>query len=173
VVSLAVPTFVARYGDLVPGPTVDWLRRFAPTLAAWAEVEAAHQLTVVHADYRLDNLVFGADGTVTILDWQTALVGQGAMDLASFLATSLTVDHRRAWEDELIGRYAAEVGAAADDVRERVRSHLLWWMALYANNLSQIEPGDERGRSLFEQMVVGTYTAAVDHRVGELLDALT
>jgi hypothetical protein len=95
------------------------------------------------------------------------------MDLTSFLATSLTVEHRRAWEDELIGRYAAEVGAAADDVRERVRSHLLWWMALYANNLSQIEPGDERGRSLFEQMVVGTYTAAVDHRVGELLDALT
>ena len=173
VVEHAVPTFVTRYGDRVPGPTVDWLRRFAPRLAAWSDGEARHPLTVVHADYRLDNLIFAEDGTMTILDWQTALVGQGAMDLASFLATSLSVEHRRAWEKELVAQYAAEVGASTAEVFERVRSHLLWWMALYANNLSQIEPGDERGRSLFEQMVVGTYTAAVDHEVGDLLDALS
>ena len=141
-------------------------------LAAWADGEAHHPLTVVHADYRLDNLIFAADGTMTILDWQTALVGQGAMDLTSFLATSLSVEHRRAWEKELVALYPAEVGASTAEVFERVRSHLLWWMALYANNLSQIEPGDDRGRSLFEQMVIGTYTAAVDHEVGELLATL-
>jgi aminoglycoside/choline kinase family phosphotransferase len=169
VVASAVPSFVDRYGERLPAATVDWLRAFAPNLAGWAAVEATHPLTVVHADYRLDNLIFTVDGTMTILDWQTALVGHGAMDLCSFLVTSLSVDHRRDWERELIAIYAELVGSTPDEVLERFRSHLLWWMALYANNLSQIEPGDDRGRALFEQMVVGTFTAAVDHEVGRLL----
>lgn len=168
----AIDGFIARYGQAVPHETVGWLSQFAPRLAVWSQHEAHQPLTVVHADYRLDNLIFNGDGTVTILDWQTALVGNGAMDLTSFLLTSLSVDNRRAWQDELVDLYANGIGLTREAVWERVRSHVLWWMALYANNLSRISPDDPRGKALFDQMIVGTFTAAVDLSVGELLDAV-
>ncbi len=31
--------------------------------------------TIIHGDFRLDNLMFHPDGTVTVLDWQTCTVG--------------------------------------------------------------------------------------------------
>ncbi len=168
-VSEAVEPFVVRFGERIPAAGVDWLRAFAPRFGAWWAEQAAGPLTVVHADYRLDNLLFTADGGIVIIDWQTALFGPGTMDLTSFLATSLTPDVRRDLEDELLGLYAAGVGVPLDDVRRGYRAHLLWWMALYANNLSRIDPADPRGATLFDGMVTRTFTAALDHRVGDLL----
>lgn len=165
----AVEPFVHRFGPRLPGPTVDWLRAFAPRLGVWWADQATGPLTVVHADYRLDNLIFQPDGGIVILDWQTALFGPGAMDLTSFLATSLVPDARRELEDELLGIYADGVGAGVDRIRQGYRSHLLWWMALYANNLSRIDPADPRGATLFDGMVDRTFTAALDHAVGDLI----
>jgi aminoglycoside phosphotransferase (APT) family kinase protein len=124
----------------------------------------------VHADYRLDNLIIDAAGTITVLDWQTALLGPGAMDVASLLATSLTLADRRAHEDELLEVYAAASGHTVADVRLGVRHHLLWWMALYANNLSRIDPTDPKGQAMFEDTVKRTFCAALEHEAGRLLD---
>lgn len=169
VVVAAVEPFLERFGDHLPSPTPDWLRTFAPQLSGWAAQRAAGPLTLVHADYRLDNLVL-RDGTVIIVDWQTALMGPGAMDLASLLATSLTVDDRRAWEDGLMTAYATGMGGRhRDEVRRDVGEHLLWWMALYANNLSRLDPADEARTATLVQMATRIFTAAADHGVGALL----
>jgi aminoglycoside/choline kinase family phosphotransferase len=168
-VESAVEPFLARFGDLLPAGGAGLLRRFAPRLAQWGTARSREPLTLVHADYRLDNLVIGAGGEVTVLDWQTALIGPGAMDAASLLATSLTVTERRRHEDELLACYAAASGHTVADVRRGVRQHLLWWMALYANNLSRIDPGDPKGQAMFEDTVQRTFTAALDHEAGELL----
>ena len=95
------------------------------------------------------------------------------MDLASFLATSLTVEDRRRHEGGLLDRYTAALGGRAtrDEVEIRYRSCLLWWMAIFANNLSRIDPADERGRALFEHMIDRTYRAADDWDAGQLLPA--
>ncbi len=66
-------------------------------------------------------------------------------DLLRLLATSLTVEDRRRWEDDLLARYAEATGHTVQHVRLGVRQHLLWWMALYANNLSRIDPADAAG----------------------------
>ncbi len=166
----AVEPFLARFGDLLPPGTPDLLRRFAPQLSSWAEEQAQGPLTLVHADFRLDNLIVDRQGAVTVLDWQTALMGNGAMDVASLLATSLTVEDRRAWEDELLAGYADAAGQPVDAVRHAVRHHLLWWMALYANNLSRLDPADAQAAAMSEQTVRRTFSAAADHRVAELLD---
>ncbi|MCC6433892.1 MAG: aminoglycoside phosphotransferase family protein [Acidimicrobiales bacterium] len=168
-VQQAVDPFLRRYGHLLPEGGADLLRRFAPLLASWAAQRRADPLTLVHADYRLDNLIIDAEQRVTILDWQTALIGNGAMDVASLLVTSLTVEHRRAWEDELLIHYAAAAGHTVEHVRHSVRQHLLWWMALYANNLSRIDPADRAGVAMFEHTVRRTFVAALDHEVGALL----
>ncbi len=165
-VEQAVEPFLDRFADLLPAGGAQRLRRFAPQLADWAQVQAASPLTLVHADYRLDNLIIGPSNDVVILDWQTALLGGGAMDVASFLATSLSVEHRRDWEEELMALYAAEVGHTVEHVRRGVGQYLLWWMALYAHNLSRIEPSDPAGAAMFEHTVQRTFVAAADHVVG-------
>jgi Phosphotransferase enzyme family len=171
--SAALPTFVERHGHLVPARTLGWLAAFVDGLPAWAAEQGSGPLTLVHADYRLDNLLFAADGAVTIVDWQTALWGPGPMDLASFLATSLTVEDRRRDEARLLDHYTAalEGHATRADVEAGYRTCLLWWMAIFANNLSRIDPADERGRALFEHMIDRTYRAADDWDAGDLLPA--
>ncbi len=165
-VQAAVEPFAGRFGDLLPAGGADALRHFAPRLAGWAAEEAQRPLTMVHADYRLDNLIVrreGAGSRVTVLDWQTTLMGAGEMDLASFLVTSLGVEDRRRWEDELIEQYSDAVGRAVEEVRAGFRRHLWWWMALYANNLSRIDPTDERGEAMFSATVQRTFQAAADN----------
>jgi hypothetical protein len=69
--------------------------------------------TLVHVDYRLPNFIFQAADGFTLIDWQFPLKGPGVVDLGMFLFSSLTVAHRRAWQDELVAAYA-ESGSVDD-----------------------------------------------------------
>lgn len=65
-----------------------------------------HASTIVHGDYRLDNLLFSPDGSgVAVVDWQTCTVGPALSDVAYFVGAGLTSDDRRAHEDRLARRY--------------------------------------------------------------------
>jgi hypothetical protein len=71
--------------------------------------------TVVHGDYRLDNLLFGgADGGVPIavLDWQTCGHGPALSDVAYFIGAGLAAPERRTHEADLVRRYHEGLGAA-------------------------------------------------------------
>jgi hypothetical protein len=63
--------------------------------------------TVVHGDYRLDNLLFNCpDGApVAVVDWQTCAHGPGMNDVAYFIGAGLLPHHRRAQERQLVSRY--------------------------------------------------------------------
>jgi aminoglycoside phosphotransferase (APT) family kinase protein len=59
------------------------------------------EAVLVHGDYRLDNVVFGADGTArAVLDWELATTGDPLADLGLMLAY---------WDE--LGRAALEPGA--------------------------------------------------------------
>ena len=60
--------------------------------------------TIVHGDFRADNLLFGGD-RVVVVDWQTVGLGPGPGDLSYLLGASLTPDDRRAQEAGLVDRY--------------------------------------------------------------------
>jgi hypothetical protein len=69
--------------------------------------------TVVHGDYRLDNLLLHADGTVAgVVDWQTCTVGPALHDVAYFIGAGLTAPDRRAHEDALVRAYHDSLEAA-------------------------------------------------------------
>ncbi len=69
--------------------------------------------TLLHCDLRADNLLFSPSGDkVTIVDWQGAGTGPPSFDLAYFLTQSLTVEDRRAHEDDLLDFYRDQLAHA-------------------------------------------------------------
>jgi aminoglycoside/choline kinase family phosphotransferase len=75
--------------------------------------------TLVHGDYRLDNLFFAADGEVVVIDWQMSFRGySGAFDLALLMASSLTSEDRcrlmtpltQLYRDELVSHGVTDFG---------------------------------------------------------------
>jgi aminoglycoside/choline kinase family phosphotransferase len=64
--------------------------------------------TLVHNDYMLDNLFFGAQGDAVefaVVDWQFLTYGCGMLDVASFLGGNVSIEDRRAHETDLLRTY--------------------------------------------------------------------
>jgi hypothetical protein len=87
--------------------------------------DTSQPLTVVHGDYRLDNLLFGTgEGggpptagaptptPIAVVDWQTCAHGAGLTDLAYFVGAGLLPELRRSVEDDLVRRYHAALLAS-------------------------------------------------------------
>lgn len=101
----ATTEFVARYPEQMGKEDSDTLQAAAAVVADWMKMPSA-ATTLLHGDYRLDNLMFGDDDSdVYVLDWQTASVGDPGRDLAFFLGTSLDTELRRRAEQGLIETY--------------------------------------------------------------------
>ena len=95
--------FLTRYeGRLVPEAVdvVQWLAARLPEAR-----QTPGPLTLVHNDYRVDNMLFG-DGrsapAVTVVDWQTLKLGNGPADAAYFLGAGLRTETRRLHERDLL-----------------------------------------------------------------------
>ncbi|MFT7651049.1 MAG: hypothetical protein ACI9UU_000149 [Candidatus Azotimanducaceae bacterium] len=99
--------FIQYYADRLTEPDVEILQAFAPKCGSWL-LDRRKQFTLVHGDYRLDNLLFGSrngDVSVSAVDWQTLEVGNPGRDLAYFLGNSLLPAQRRAHEQALVRAY--------------------------------------------------------------------
>jgi aminoglycoside/choline kinase family phosphotransferase len=71
--------------------------------------------TVVHGDYRLDNLLFDATPggvPLTVVDWQTCGHGPALNDVAYFIGAGLLPDVRSAVEEDLVREYHGGLLAA-------------------------------------------------------------
>jgi hypothetical protein len=69
-----------------------------------------HRFSLMHGDYRLDNMLFDPDrGRMTVVDWQTLGVGLPARDLAYFTGTSLVPSARSAADEDLVAAYHSEL----------------------------------------------------------------
>ncbi len=72
--------------------------------------------TLLHGDYRADNMLFGHDGSIVLLDFQLTGVGSAAYDLAYFVTQSLDAETASAHEAALFERWLG--GLAAGGVAE-------------------------------------------------------
>jgi len=105
----ATAEFVDRYRGELGSEDAETLGAAADAIGAWA-LASPSPFTVLHGDFRLDNLMFGEDpDDVIVLDWQTAALGPPTRDLAYFLGTSLKTPLRRDWEQELVATYHQEL----------------------------------------------------------------
>ena len=119
--------------------------------------------TLVHGDYRLDNLLFAeragghAGGLVArIVDFQTVSHGCGVQDLSYFLGAGLLPEVRRAHEGELVARWRAAlatrgVATDPDEVGHWYRRYAMAGLIM-AVVASMIVKRTERGDEMFTTM---------------------
>lgn len=147
------PAVVERFPDLVSAVA----RKQAPALADHVgpliERLTTGDQCLIHADVRLDNILFDDDRPV-LVDWQSVCLCSGEQDLAYFLTQSLADPLRDAHLDALIQRYHDALtaggvrGHGLADCRERFRAatvYLLAWAVVIAGTL---DLGNERGQAL-------------------------
>jgi len=96
--------FLDRFAAELSPAEAAALEGLADTIDRWL-VGRPERRAPVHGDYRLDNLMFAPDGTVTALDWQTVSLGLPARDVAFLLSTGLSVDDRRTHEADIVEAY--------------------------------------------------------------------
>jgi len=102
---LAVATTLEKLGPRMSAEDVDTVTRSGAAIADWL-LRAPDRFSLLHGDYRADNLLFDPARTaVTVVDWQTLAVGLPARDLSYFLATSLPPAQRAAHERDLVEVY--------------------------------------------------------------------
>jgi hypothetical protein len=121
------PVAAAQVKALYPQAQAVFRERYADVLEpeymalceALAEITAAtdrkqERVSLVHGDFRLDNVLFdikGGSEPVAVLDWQTLTIGNGLTDIGYFLGCGIGNDLRRAHEGDLLDLYCAEMTA--------------------------------------------------------------
>jgi len=107
------PAFLAAYEPYLTAEQLDLTERFGDHLARFIG-ERERPFSLVHTDYRLDNMLFGTEAggpPITIVDWGSPAHSTPITDLSYFCGAGLQVDDRRANERALLDVYADALGA--------------------------------------------------------------
>jgi len=166
-------TIVDSYGHLLGADVVGRLEQFVPTMSDLLVAYGAASRTLVHSDFRLDNMFFDGDELV-LLDWQVIGRGDGMADLCPFVSSNFDSDFRRAHEDNLFKSYfraMTEAGAghlAFEDLMRSYRVSLNFWLAMWCNSAVSKGETTQRGEELFERLITRTADAYVQHAAWEL-----
>ncbi|MGE2736887.1 phosphotransferase family protein [Mycolicibacterium vaccae] len=104
---MAADITIDKLGESIADEDRETLKSAMGLVTPWLMAEP-HRYSLMHGDYRLDNLLFDPDRTrVTVVDWQTMGLGLPTRDLSYFTATSLLPDDRTGLERDLVDRYHA------------------------------------------------------------------
>lgn len=150
-----------------------------PELAAWLETHALSLVqllgtlprTLLHGDYRLDNLFFseGREGPEVIaLDWQVASLGPGELDLAYFITGNVAQEEAARCERNLVRAYYEEIrasGVGHHDWAACERAYSLskiFVVYRMMSGLDLLDFYDERGQALIEGWI-GRVSALLPH----------
>ncbi|MDA0271502.1 MAG: phosphotransferase [Chloroflexi bacterium] len=126
--------------------------------------------TLLHGDYRLDNLFFdGSEGQpgVFAFDWQFACRGRGAYDVAYFLGLDLEPALRKQHEQRLLLRYMERLieggvrGYTIDECKRDYATSLLLSFAVFAIGAAGAQ-ASERMRLVHEVGLARLAAAIID-----------
>ncbi|WP_051105587.1 phosphotransferase [Parafrankia discariae] len=155
-----------------PPTDTDTLCRTADHFARWGR-RVRTRRTLIHGDYRLDNLLFGDAHEVMAVGWQSLEIGFPGRDVAYFLSTALPPTLRRARERALVRSYHERlVRMGVEDCFRDYRlgtpqAPLLTVLGcVYATN----EPTEHSDR-MFLSMVTNSCAAIRDLGTLDLLDS--
>ena len=137
---------------------IGWL---ADNGIALTEIQAEEQSTLLHGDFRLDNICFDdIKGEVLLLDWQVMTRGAAGMDLAYFLSATIPTETSDNRIRELVEYYRGELETHGVKISpERMQwQYEIGMLAMLHRILptlyqDQLDLGSERGPRMMQQWV--------------------
>ena len=143
--------FRERYRDRLAPEILAMGDEFIGLLEGYLDSEPFAR-TLSHGDFRIDNLLFAPDGSVSVVDWQTLQIGTGLSDIAYLIGTSIAdPDQRQAEEKRLVAHYCNLMEGAGQSLNRegawlayRQSAFAGFIMAVFASmNVQRTERGDE------------------------------
>jgi hypothetical protein len=172
--------FMAAFGSSVDLSIVAARDAYRGGLPGLHDRMASGTQTLVHGDFRLDNLMFGdgQPGTepMSLLDWQGMLTSKGPHDLGYFLTQNVTTDVRRAHERDLVARYHAALvahgvtGYSADDAWADYELAALYLFEYAVVIGGTLDPANARGSAFMTGLIARSSQTIVDLDLLRLLD---
>jgi hypothetical protein len=164
--------FIAAFGESVDPSIVAARDAYRAALPGLHNRMAAGPQTLIHGDFRLDNLMFGdgQPGTepMSLLDWQGMLTSKGPHDLGYFLTQNVTTDVRRAHERELVDRYHAALvahgvsGYSATDAWADYELAALYLFEYAVVIGGTLDPANARGSAFMTGLIARSSQTIVD-----------
>ncbi len=162
------PPFLEVYNAYLSSEAIELATTFGSRLGEWVDGRTGPD-TIIHGDYRLDNMLFGtaAGGPpLTTVDWQTPGHGAPLADLSYFCGAGLLPADRVAHERGLVERYGLALTAYGVDVSET----WLWEQyrreafggVVMAVVASQVVGRSDRSEALFATMATRHLQHALD-----------
>ena len=166
------PGFVERFGHGLNAECIALGEQYVAGHCQWA----AHyqgMKTLVHSDFRAENMLFGESGRTTVVDWQTITESCCMADTAYFLGGSLDTDERRSHEQELVEHYrqclnAEGVSLSKDECWQQYREFSLQGLMITILG-AMFSQAEERSDKMFLVMIQRHLQHAVDMNAAEFL----
>jgi len=165
-----LPDAVMEIGRLLGGPR----GRIARHLFA------GRPRTLIHSDYHLDNLLFGADpASLFVVDWQFVKRGLGIWDVAYFLSQNLVPADRQAIEMDLLRDYLAVLRShgvmsySFEDAIRDYRMSLLHRLGALISTIAAMPFTREQIRLHVDVLLPRTIAAIMHHDCRSLLGEIT
>ena len=98
-------SFLQRYAHRLTANEQEVVAGFGSACAAENYNRYNCPATLIHLDYRLDNMIFGGPHPLTVLDWQSITLGCAINDVSYFMGTSLAAEQRAKEERALLKHY--------------------------------------------------------------------
>ena len=176
---LTLPVALERFGDLFTIDTRRLAEAFGSRIVAHFAAVANGPTTVVHGDFRGDNVLFGSGGQddFAVIDWQGCGIGCGMHDVAFFLATSVSIEDRRRIERDAVSEYqdiVCRMGAknfTREDCWRSYRQHMLNSLMAMVIGSGGIEMSDGALVNQTRELLGRTLTAIEDLDAWEFLPA--
>lgn len=135
--------------------------------------------TLLHADYQLENLMFGhtGEGSFFVVDWQFVKRGRGIWDVAYFLSQNLVPADRQAIEMDLLHDYLRILddhgvrNYSFDDAMYDYRISLLHRFGALISTIAAMPFTKKQIRMHVDVLLPRTIAAVLDHDCRSLLDS--
>ncbi len=174
---LTMPLAFERFDDLFTPDRRRWAEAFGTTIDSHFTALAGGPKTVVHGDYRTDNVMFGSaeEDDFAVIDWQGCGFGCGMYDVASFLATSVSIEDRRRIEHDAVAEYhdiVCRMGAKDytwGDCWRSYRQNLLGTLMFMVIGAGGIDVNDQALRHQTQLLLERALTAMDDQNSWEFM----
>ena len=161
--------FLDRFGSRLSADAVAHAEWFiANVLRCYRTLAASAETTLIHSDYRVENVLFGADAEAMVIDWQGLARGPGTYDLAYHLSGSMPIDARREHERAVVATYHDRLSSHGIDMtldevwNGYCMGQSVGGLATSVFTGATLDLANERGFELIATMAERHFTAALD-----------